>query len=84
MRLILRCDLYSGKYGTLIQTILGNPDPVLRLKQAKDVRWLSHQAAVDALRCSLVAVVTSLDREASERSEPTACGLKTFILKYFL
>ena len=66
---------------TLIQTILG--DPVLRLKQAKDVRWLSHQAAVDALRRSLVAVVTSLDREASECSEPTACGLKTFILKYF-
>ena len=30
-----------------------------------------------------MAVVTSLDREASERSEPTACGLKTFILKYF-
>ena len=66
---------------TLIQTILG--DPVLRLKQAKDVRWLSHQAAVDALRRSLVAVVTSLDGEAAERSEPTACGLKTFILKYF-
>ena len=66
---------------TLIQTILG--DPVLRLKQAKDVRWLSHQAAVDALRHSLVAVVTSLDREAAERSEPTACGLKTFILMYF-
>ena len=66
---------------TLIQTILG--DPVLRLKQAKDVRWLSHQAAVDALRRSLVAVVTSLDRKASERSEPTVCVLKTFILKYF-
>ena len=66
---------------TLIQTILG--DPVLRLKLAKDVRWLSHQAAVDALRRSLVPVVTSLDREAAEQSEPTACGLKTFILKYF-
>lgn len=64
----------------MIQTILG--DPVLRLKQAKDVRWLSHQAAVDVLRRSLVPVVTSLDREAAERSEPTACGLKTFILKY--
>ena len=42
----------------------------MRLKQVKDVRWLSHQAAVDALQCSLVAMVTSLDREASEHSEP--------------
>ena len=33
---------------TAIQMILG--DPVLRLKQAKDVRWLSHQAAVEALK----------------------------------
>ena len=40
-------------------------------------------AAVDALQHSLVAVVTNIDREASERSEPTACGLETFILKYF-
>ena len=40
-------------------------------------------AAVDALQHSLVAVVTNTDREASERSEPTACGLETFILKYF-
>ena len=67
---------------TVIQTILG--DPVLRLKQAKDVRWLSHQTAMDALRHSLVTVVISLDKEASEHSAPTACGLKTFILKFFL
>ena len=67
---------------TLIHTNLC--DPVLRLKQAKDTHWLSHQAAVDASRCSLVAFVTSLDSETAERSEPTACGLKTFILKDFL
>ena len=65
---------------TAIQMILG--DPVLRLKQAKDVRWLSHQAAVEALRRSLVSVLTSLDREASERSEPTASGLLNFMKKY--
>ena len=63
---------------TAIQTVL--EDPVLRLKQAKDV---SHQAAVDALRHSIVGVLTSLDREASERGEPTACGLRKFMLKYF-
>ena len=55
--------------------ILG--DPVLWLKQTKDVQWLSHQAAVEALRRSCVSVLTGLDREASEHSEPTASGLLT-------
>ncbi len=64
-----------------IQMILD--DPVLRLKQAKDVRWLSHHAAIDALRRCLISVLTSLDREASERSEPTASGLFNFMRKYF-
>ncbi len=66
---------------TAIQTIL--EDPVLKLKQAKDVRWLSHQAAVDALRRS-IGVLTSLNREASEREDATASGLRKFILKIFL
>ena len=66
---------------TAIQMVL--EDPVLRLKQAKDVRWLSHQAAVDALRRSIVAVLTSLDCEAAERNEPTAVELKSFMLQYF-
>ncbi len=65
---------------TAIQTIL--EDPVLKHKQAKDLRWLSHQAAVDALRRSIVGVLTSLDRKASEREDPTASGLRKFILKY--
>ena len=67
---------------TAIQFVLG--DPILRLKQAKDVRWLSHQAAVESLRRSLVSVLTSLDREASERGEPTASGLLNFMKKYFV
>ena len=58
-------------------------DPALKLKQAKDVRWLSHQAAIDALRRSLLSVLTSLDREAAERGEPAANGLLTFMRKYF-
>ena len=57
-------------------------DPVLRLEQAKDVRWLSHRAAIEALR-RLVSVRTFLDYEASERSEPTASGLLNFMRKYF-
>ena len=44
---------------TAIQMVLGGP--VLRLQQAKDVRWLSHQVAVEVLRYSLVSVLTSLD-----------------------
>ena len=51
-------------------------DLALRLKQAKDVRWLSNQAAVDALYRSIAAVLTSLDREAAERNEPNAVSLK--------
>lgn len=66
---------------TAIQQVLG--DPILRLKQAKDVRWLSHQAAVDALRRTLPSVLTSLEREAAERGEPTACGLVRLMRKFF-
>ena len=66
---------------TFIQAVLGESS--LKLKQAKDVRWLSHQAAVDALRRSLVPVLRSLDYEASERGEPTASGLLKFMKKYF-
>ena len=66
---------------TAIQNVLD--DPVLRLKQAKDVRWLSHNAAVEALRRSLSSVLVSLDREASERSNPTASGLLKFTKQFF-
>ena len=66
---------------TAIQNVLD--DPVLRLKQAKDVRWLSHNAAVEALRRSLISVLVSLDREASERSNPTASGLLKFMKQFF-
>lgn len=54
-----------------------------KLKQAKDVRWLTHCNAVEALRKSYKSVVFSLSREASERSCATAAGLHTFVTKYF-
>ena len=56
--------------------------PHLKLKEAKDVRWLSHNAAVDALRRTLPAVIMSLEREASERHEAVALGLATFTKSY--
>lgn len=58
-------------------------EPQLKLKQAKDVRWLTHCNAVEALRKSYKSVVFSLSREASERSCATAAGLHTFVTKYF-
>lgn len=58
-------------------------EPQLKLKQAKDVRWLTHCNAVEALRKSYKSVVFSLSREASERSCATAAWLHTFVTKYF-
>ena len=61
---------------TAIRMVPG--DPVLWLKLAKDARWLSHHAAVEALHRSFVSILTSFDRKASERSERTASGLLNF------
>ena len=47
------------------------------------MRWLSHRAAIEALRRCLVSVRTFLHYEASEQSEPTASGLLDFMRKYF-
>ena len=44
-----------------IQDFLNNPR--LKLTQAKDVRWLSHEKAVSNLRRCLPAVLCSLERE---------------------
>ena len=46
------------------------------------MEWLSHQAAVEALRRSLVSVMTILDKEASERCDHTASGLLDFMKKF--
>jgi hypothetical protein len=63
-----------------MQNILG--DPEINLKEAKDVRWLSHNNAVQSLRRSLPSVVASLEREATERGEPMAIGLVKMIKSY--
>ena len=56
-----------------IQSILH--DPSLKLKQAKDHRWLSHEGACQTLRRTLQSVYVSLRREAAERNEPMVDGL---------
>ena len=42
-------------------------DPVLKFKEPKSVRWLSHRKAVEAIRRSLQSLIISLEREASEQ-----------------
>ena len=63
-----------------IQTIVN--DPPLRFKLPSATRWLSHAQAVDAVRRSLTSLLLSLDREASERADPTAVGLLTLCKTY--
>ena len=50
----------------------------LRIKAAKDVRWLSYAHAISAPRRSFEAVLLNLDREATHRHEAQAVGLLTF------
>ena len=63
-----------------IQEVLN--DPVIKCKQAKDVRWLSHENAIKAVVRTLPSLLVSLDREASENGEPTALGLYKFMKSY--
>lgn len=36
-------------------------DPVIKLKQAKDVRWLSHEAPISSILLTLPSLITSLE-----------------------
>ena len=64
-----------------IQEILN--DPIIKLKEAKDVRWLSHEHAIRALIRTLPSLITILEREATERDEPTAVGLVRVVKTYY-
>ena len=45
------------------------------MKEAKDVRWLSHDQAVQTIQITLPAVLTALEQEGTENGEPVAIGL---------
>ena len=62
---------------TEIQKILDNPQ--LRLKNTVDTRWLSNDAAVSTIRRIMPSLITSLERECSEKGDTTAAGLTTFV-----
>ena len=57
-------------------------DPILKVKQAKDVRWLSHARAVAIIQRSLKSILVSLEYEASDRGNPSALGLAMLMKKY--
>ena len=63
-----------------IQEVLD--DPQLKLTQAKDVRWLSHEKAVSHLRQCFTSVILSLEKEGNERNCAETVGLLTFIRSY--
>lgn len=64
-----------------IQEVL--EDPVIKLKQAKDVRWLSHESAISYILQTIKSLMVSLEREGSERDEPAAIGLAKFVKTYY-
>ena len=53
--------------------------PQLKLVKAADTCWLSHDQAVSVLQRTYDAVVTSLERAATERHAATAAGLENFV-----
>ena len=63
-----------------IQEVLD--DPQLKLTQAKDVRWLSHERAVSHLRQCFKSVLLSLNKEGSERNNAEAAGLLSLSLHF--
>ena len=52
-----------------IQEILN--DPIIKLKQPKDVRWLPYDAAIGSILRILPSIIVSLEHEGTERSEST-------------
>ena len=64
-----------------IQAVLD--DPIIKLKQAKDVRWLSHEAAISSILRTMPSLIACLEREASERKEPGAVGLVKSVKTYY-
>ena len=56
---------------------------MIKLKHAKDVRWLSHESAISSILRTMQSLILSLEREGSERDEPAAIGLVKFVKTYY-
>ena len=57
-------------------------NPKLKLLQPSSTRWLSVGNAVNRLKTIFASVVVSLEREAEERHDVTAAGLRHCITEY--
>lgn len=73
---VCTADLHS------LQEVLNEPS--LKLSQAKDVRWLSHEKAINNLCKCFTTVIVSLEREPTELMCVEAHGLAVFVQKYFV
>ena len=62
------------------QTVLN--DPILKITESKDVRWLSHDAAMQSIRRCHQSLIVSLDREGVENHELVAEGLARHLQTY--
>ena len=64
----------------LIQELMG--EPILRLKKAVHTRWLSHEAAVTAIRRTLPSLMATIESEVAEKDDAVAHGLLHAIKTY--
>ena len=65
---------------TEIQSVLC--DPLLKFRQVIDIRWLSHDNAIQAVRQCLKSLLASLEYEVEENADPTALDLVKSIKSY--
>ena len=63
-----------------MQEMLG--DPQLKIKEAKFVRWLSHEKAIATVVRVFPSLLSSLKAEAEDHGSPVALGLYTLMTKY--
>ena len=52
------------------------------MTQSKDVRWLSHEAAMQTVRKCYQSLIVSLERQAEEKGDTKATGLAVQMQKY--
>ena len=64
-----------------IQEVLS--DAVIKLKQPKNVQWLSQKAVISSTLHTIPSLIMSLEREASEWDESAAVGLVRFVNAYY-
>lgn len=64
----------------LIQEVMGEPS--LKLKKAVHTRWLSHEAAVTAIRRTLSSLIATLESEIAVKDDAIAHGLLHAVKSY--